>query len=85
MRYLFFLFSLLCLSPVAVQAGDMPDAGTRINLNTTAQTQLPNDEVVISFRIEKEGGDADLVRSEPKSLLSEMFSFSQGGVGLENW
>ncbi len=37
-------------------------AGTRINLNATIETQLPNDEVVISFRVEKEGSNARMIR-----------------------
>jgi len=62
MRYLFFLLSLFCFQPVAVQAADAQPGGTRINLQAMAETKLPNDEVVISFRIEKEGKDSDAAR-----------------------
>jgi len=62
MRYLFLLFSLCWMSPILAQAGDALPTGTRINLNATAETQLANDEVVISFRVEKDGKDAGAVR-----------------------
>jgi len=43
-------------------AGTLQPAGTRINLNASAEMQLPNNEVVILFRIMKEGTDAKMVR-----------------------
>jgi len=36
--------------------------GTRINLNAAVETVVPNDEVVISFRVEKEHKDARMAR-----------------------
>lgn len=36
--------------------------GTRINLNAAVETQVPNDEVVISFRVEKEDKNARVAR-----------------------
>jgi len=62
MRRLLILFSLIFLSPMAAQAADTKPVGTRINLSATAEAQLPNDEVVITFRIEKDGADANAVR-----------------------
>jgi len=36
-------------------------AGTRISLSATAAMQLPNDEVVINFRVEKSGSNAQRI------------------------
>jgi len=48
--------------PAVAAAEVQSQGGTRINLNATMETQLPNDEVVISFRVEKEGQNARMVR-----------------------
>jgi len=58
----FFLISaLLLLMPVPALAEDHV-AGTRISLSADAVALLANDEVVISFRVEKQGQDAEAVR-----------------------
>jgi len=62
MRYVFFLLSLFCLSPVQAQASDVLPTGTRINLSAMAETSLPNDEVALTFRVEKDGTNASSVR-----------------------
>ncbi|WP_236075263.1 SIMPL domain-containing protein [Mariprofundus sp. EBB-1] len=48
--------------PTLVSAEAQGPSGTRINLNAAVETQVPNDEVVISFRVEKEGIDARTIR-----------------------
>jgi len=55
------LSALLMLSPVLAIAGEQT-AGTRINLSATADALQPSDEVVIAFRVEKQGRDASAVR-----------------------
>jgi len=70
MRLLFLLLPLLCLVPGLLQAGDALPTGTRINLGATAETQLANDEVVISFRVEKDGKDAGAVRQYVNQVSS---------------
>ncbi len=65
MRYLL-MSVLLLLTPMLAQAQDDAEyfpEGTRINLSASAEMVLPNDEVIVSFRVEKQGKDADAVRS----------------------
>jgi len=50
------------LIPTLASAEVQSPNGTRINLNATMQTQVPNDEVVITFRVEKEGKNARAIR-----------------------
>jgi len=57
------MISLLFLTPAMAQAETGQPNGTRINLSATVETELPNDEVVVSFRIEKEGKNADQIRT----------------------
>lgn len=64
MRYL--LISALLLMPMLAQAQEETEyfpEGTRINLSASAEMLLPNDEVIVSFRVEKQGKDAEAVRS----------------------
>lgn len=63
MRYLLIL-SLLILSPLHAQAEATQPAGTRITISTSAERELPNDEVVITFRVEQEGKDANAIRQQ---------------------
>jgi len=63
MRYLLIL-SLLILSPLYAQAEAMQPAGTRITISASAERELPNDEVVITFRVEQEGKDANAIRQQ---------------------
>ncbi|MDX8406352.1 MAG: SIMPL domain-containing protein [Mariprofundus sp.] len=58
---LYLISFLLLLMPVLAQAEEQA-AGTRMNLSATADTLLANDEVVISFRVEKQGPDAAVLR-----------------------
>jgi len=51
-----------CLGMAQASAAEELVSGTRISLNASVEVQLPNDEVVITFRVEKEGKDADAVR-----------------------
>ncbi len=67
MRYLLVL-SLLFLNPAIAQAEGNQANGTRINLSATAEAELPNDEVVISFRIEKEGKNTDEIRKHVNKI-----------------
>jgi len=60
MRYLILLS--LILIPTLVSAEAQSPNGTRINLNAAVETEVPNDEIVISFRVEKEGKDARAIR-----------------------
>lgn len=69
MRFLLTL-SLLLLMPLHAQAEAPQPAGTRINISATAESELPNDEVVISFRIEKEGKDANAIRQQVNRITS---------------
>ncbi len=50
------------LGMAQVALADEAAAGTRVTLNAAVEVQLANDEVVVTFRIEKEGRDADAVR-----------------------
>jgi predicted secreted protein len=43
-------------------AGDALPSGTRIHLSAMVETHIPNDEVVINFRIEQKGKNAAAVR-----------------------
>ncbi|MBL4774658.1 MAG: SIMPL domain-containing protein [Mariprofundus sp.] len=61
MRYLL-LFFLCYAMPILVIAEGCPPAGTRINLNATVEAHVPNDEVLINFRVEKEGTNTDVIR-----------------------
>ncbi len=61
MRYLIIL-SLLILSPAAAIAQNQQPTGTRINISAVAETTLPNDEVIITFRVENEGQQIAKVR-----------------------
>ena len=54
MRWLL-CFSLYCIAPAIAIAETHQAAGTRINLNVTVESQVPNDEVLINYRVEKEG------------------------------
>lgn len=61
MRY-FTLLCLLIISPTMAASENMQPTGTRINISATAETELANDVVIIRFRVEKEGKDADKIR-----------------------
>jgi len=50
------------LLPLPANADGRHMAGTRISLSATAQRELPNDELLVNFWIEKEGADAVEVR-----------------------
>ncbi|NWF35301.1 SIMPL domain-containing protein [Mariprofundus sp. KV] len=63
MHYLLIL-SLLILSPLYAQAESTQPAGTRITISATAERELPNDEVVITYRVEQEGKDANAIRQQ---------------------
>lgn len=69
MRYLLIL-SLLFFSPLLAQADTYQPTGTRINVSATTETELPNDEVVINFRVEKEGMDANIIREEVNRITA---------------
>lgn len=56
------ILSILFFVPILALAESNQPAGTIINLNATEEIRLPNDEVVISFRVEKEGANADEIR-----------------------
>jgi len=56
------MLSLILWMPAWAQAGDHLPTGTRINLSATVSSQLPNDELLITYRVEKEGVDAAKVR-----------------------
>ena len=60
MRFLL-IFTLLLFAPILAQA-EGHATGTRINLSASANTRLLNDEVVIAFRVERQGRDAEAVR-----------------------
>jgi len=48
--------------PGLAQAESRQPTGTRINISATAEAELSNDEVVITFAVQKEGKDADKIR-----------------------
>ncbi|MDQ6982291.1 MAG: SIMPL domain-containing protein [Mariprofundus sp.] len=56
------ILSILFFVPALALAENNQPAGTIINLSATEEIRLPNDEVAISFRIEKEGANADKIR-----------------------
>jgi len=55
------IFVLFLCAPMLAQAEDAA-AGTRVSLTANAEAVLANDEVVITFRVEKQGQDAEVVR-----------------------
>ena len=71
MRYLLIL-SLLILTPISAQAENSQPAGTRINLSAMAERELPNNEVVITFRVEKEGKDARKIRQQVNQITAQI-------------
>ena len=50
------------LLPLPASADGRHTAGTRVSLSATVQRELPNDELLVNFRVEKEGVDAAEVR-----------------------
>jgi uncharacterized protein YggE len=64
MRYLIIL-SFLFITPV--WAADAPN-GTHISLDATAEAMLPNDEVVVIYRIEATGTSPDKLRKAVNSI-----------------
>ncbi len=64
------ILSILFFVPTLALAESNQSAGTIVNLNATEEIRLPNDEVVISFHVEKEGANADEVRRDV-NLVSE--------------
>jgi len=52
----------MLLMPVQADADARQPAGTRITLSATVQSELPNDELLVNYRVEKEGPDAATVR-----------------------
>lgn len=58
---LLFLFALALLAPAFPAIADAP-AGTRVALTAQAAETLPNDEVVVRFRIEAQGPKAAVLR-----------------------
>jgi len=71
------------LSPAAAHAGDALPAGTRINLNATADKQVINDEVVITFQVEKDGNDADAIRQSINRISGSIQKRLQHEAGLK--
>lgn len=61
MQYLWVLLFLFA-TPALVTAEVQPNNGTRINISATATTEIPNNEVAITFRIERQGKSADEIR-----------------------
>jgi len=82
MRYLLIL-SLFILTPVSAQAENPQPAGTRINLSATAERELPNDEVVITFRVEKEGKDAQNIRQQVNQITAKIQKRLTKELGLK--
>ena len=58
----FLIIILFLLIPALAQAEASQPTGTRINISASADIELPNDEVVITFRVEKEGKNASAIR-----------------------
>ncbi|TLS68117.1 DUF541 domain-containing protein [Mariprofundus erugo] len=63
MRYLM-MFLMFFVAAVAAQAEEAQPAGARMTLSATATAEYPNDEVVVSFRVEKDGRDAGRVLAD---------------------
>ena len=83
MHYLLTL-SLLFLVPASIQAEESRQAGTRIALSASVEAVLPNDEVVVSFRVEKQGTDAGEIRQYVNRVTSRIQKRleSESGVKL---
>ncbi|ATX81089.1 putative conserved protein YggE, contains kinase-interacting SIMPL domain [Mariprofundus ferrinatatus] len=64
------LLSLILLTPVTVQAENGQPAGTRITISATAEAELPNDEVVILYRVEREGKDVNDIRRQVNRITT---------------
>lgn len=63
MRYL--MMCLICLVGAGpALGGEAQPAGARLTLSATAAAEYPNDEVVVSFRVEKEGRDVGRILAD---------------------
>ncbi len=54
--------------PMSAMAETSSPAGTRINLSATSSMHVPNDELVINFRVEKEGIDVQAIRNKVNKI-----------------
>ena len=62
------MLSLLLFAPTLTQAEGLEPGGTRINISATAEAELPNDEVVITFRVEQQGKNSDEIRKQVNNI-----------------
>jgi len=69
--------------PMLVTAAAPIAAGTRVNLSATASMQLPNDEVVINFRVEKEGSNVELLRQAVNKITYAIQARLKQEAGLK--
>ena len=82
MRYLFFL-SLLLFNVTISSSAELLASGTRIHLTATAETERVNDEVQVTFRIEKEGRNSDKVRRFVNQVSADIQRQLQQENGLQ--
>ena len=82
MRYLLIL-SLFLFTPALAQAESNLPAGTRINISATAETELPNDELVITFRVEKEGKNANEIRQHVNRVTAAIQKWMKSEKGVK--
>jgi len=64
-------------------AGDASPSGTRIHLSAMVEAHIPNDEVVINFRIEQEGKNAAAVREYVNRVSSAVHHRLTSEQGLQ--
>ncbi len=70
MRFLYALMLALLFALPSARADDSVNDGTRINLSATAETTLPNDEAIISFRVERQGANAGKIRQQVNRITA---------------
>jgi len=68
--------------PLHVLAADAPK-GTRVSLSAEAESQLPNDELVVHFTVEKEGKDASALRAEVNRISQAIDARLKAEEGLK--
>ncbi len=70
MKYLLILSTLFFMTPA--YAEDYKPEGTRVSLSAEASEEVVNDEVVVSYRIEAKGNNADQLRKKVDGIAAKV-------------
>ena len=81
MKYLLIL-SLLFISP-AWAAESEAEKGALVSLNATASMQIPNDEVVVVYRIEATGPNANTLRKQVNQISQTIHASLKHEKGIK--